>query len=331
MNAAHPSFAHPLAAPVAPLLWDGQGVAAGAPVATTVGPKAAGRLRPGDRLLGAGGVPVTLAGLRRVHLAGEAFRRLGLPAPVLIAPGALGFGRPSTPLLVGPAQLMRLSGTWVAADLLVDGRRIRHADQPIDAVALELDGNGAFLAAGTPLGSAMRDAGRPDAARVAAVLLRLAQANGSCGALEGHVDHADRFGVIGWARHSRLPDAAVPLEIAAGGQVVAHAIADMPRDDLVRGGGAGRVSGTARHGFAVRFATPLPAGRAWLLEIRRAGSGSALPGSILPGSPVLVDAAGSAAEDFEVALAGVAAVGDAPEVLASLLDAAVQARHAAPC
>jgi len=324
------SFAPDLAAPRSPLVWAGQGIAADTPVATPSGPVAAGRLRPGDRVLDAAGRAVAVTGVHRVGLAAGTFRRLGLPAPVLVAPGVLGFGRPAAALLLGPAQTLRLAGAWITADLLVDGRGIVQADQAITAVELALPAATAFLAAGVPLGPAGTRATTGADDRIAAALLRQAAAfgggggeggggggGGGGGALQGHLDHADRFGMVGWARYADLPLAVVPLEIAAEGRVIAHAIADRPRPDLVTDGEAGATSVVARHGFTLRFATPLPAGRAWLMQVRRAGGGMELPGS-----PLLIDTAGSTVEDFETALAGVGADAEALLLLARLTNGA---------
>jgi hypothetical protein len=316
-----PAFAPPFAAPRHTPLWDGQGIAAATPVATPYGQIPAERLQPGGQVLGPGGALLTLTEVRRLSLPGALFRRLGLDAPVEIAAGALGFGMPSGPLVLGPAQRIRLAGGWIAADLLADGRAIRTTDGGGPMIALRHAGEGPFLAAGTPLGapaSADQD-GLADIAATVATLRRLADGSGvPTRDLDGFVDHADHFGVAGWAIDRALPDRVVPLEILAGDAVIALAVADKPRPDVA----ADRPGGRARHGFAVRFAAPLPAGRSWMITVRRAGGGPALGGTL-----VLLDAAGASSEAFDLALAAIADGAAGAEFLARLMDAGVAARR----
>jgi hypothetical protein len=311
------SFAPDLAAPAAPPGWRGEGVAEDVPVATPRGMVPAGALAAGDAVLGPGGAVLRVAQLRREAMAGEAFRRLGLPAPVRIKAGALGLGRPLADIVLGPAQPVRLGGAAVPAELLVDGGAVRRvvADARLVAPIFAGAGPHGWRAGGLVLaGAATRDpAGR------AAALMSLPR---PAGTLEGHVDFADRAGVLGWARDADRPEAVVALEVVAlddPTRVLARLAADRPRPDLVRAGLSAPGEGLARHGFAARFATPLPAGRPWLLAVRRAG-GEAM----LPGCPLLVDGAGGTAEGFDLALAGLDAA--AAPFLAALAARAVAAR-----
>ena len=148
-------------------------------------------------------------------------------------------------------------------------------------------------------------------------LLRQADAAGEHGGpLEGYVDHADRFGLVGWARDPAATARLVPLEVLVSGTVVAQVLADLPRPDLVsrdpaRSGPGGHSSAMARHGFALRFEPPLPPRRPWLLGVRPVGGGAALPGT-----PLLLDAAAPTPELFDIALAGL--VGGMPGALYQL-------------
>jgi len=323
-----PAFAPTFAAPRHTPLWDGQGIAAATPVATPFGPIPAERLQPGGQVLGPGGALLTLTEVRRLALPGALFRRLGLDAPVEIAAGALGFGMPSVPLVLGPAQRLRLAGGWIAADLLADGRTIRTTDRGGPMVVLRHAGEGPFLAAGTPLGApcapGSRGHGAPaDIDAAVSTLLRLADASGVPSRdLDGFVDQADRFGVAGWAIDRALPDRVVPLEIRVGGEVVALALADTPRHDVAVDPGGGGAGGRARHGFAVRFAAPLAAGRSWMITVCRAGGGPTLGGT-----QVLLDAAGASPDGFDLALAAAADGAAGAEFLAELVDAGVAARR----
>jgi hypothetical protein len=311
------SFAPDLAAPAAPPGWRGEGVAEDVPVATPRGMVPAGALAPGDAVLGVGGAVLRVASLRREAMAGEAFRRLGLPAPVRIMAGALGLGPPRADVVLGPAQAVRLGGAAVAAELLVDGGAVRRVAADARLVAPRFEGAGTHgWRAG---GLVLADAPSLDGAARAAALMALPRPSGP---LEGYVEFADRFGVLGWARDASRPEAVVAVEVVAldtADRVLARVAADRPRPDLVRGGVAAPGEGLARHGFAARFATPLPAGRAWLLAVRRAG-GEAM----LPGCPVLVDGAGSTPEGFALALAAVDS--DAAPFLAGLAARAAAAR-----
>jgi hypothetical protein len=238
-------------------------------------------------------------------------------------------------VVLGPAQAVRIGGAAVAAELLVDGGAVRRVAVDARLVAPRFEGVGprAWRAGGMVLAEA---ASRDEAARAAA-LMALPRPNG---ALEGFVEFADRFGVLGWARDADRPEAAVALEVVAldapgaakaldapgaaraldaPDRVLARVAADRPRPDLVRGGVAAPGEGLARHGFAARFATPLPAGRPWLLAVRRAGAAA-----MLPGCPVLVDVAGSSTEEFALALAVLEA--EAAPFLAGLAARAAAAR-----
>lgn len=313
------AFAPGFAAPRHPLLWSGEGFAAATPVATPDGPVPAERLRPGAKVLGEGGRVLTLTALRRVALPAAMFRRLGLALPVQVAAGALGPGMPAVPLLLGPAQRIRLAGGWIAADRLVDGLAVRRLSRGVQMVLPGL-GGGALLAAGLLLapadGAAMPS--HRGVTIVAEVLRRQADAAGvPAGALEGFVDHADRRGLVGWARDPAVPERVVALEVVAGGTVVATALADRPRPDLVRDGPGGR---EARYGFAVRLDAPLPATRPWLVEVRRAGGGATLPGT-----PLLLDAATAEPERFDLALAGLGE-GEAERSFLAAMLAAARAR-----
>ena len=304
------------------MLWSGEGIGAATLVATPDGPIAAERLRRGARVLGAAGAVVALTEARHITLPAAAFRRLGLPTPVRIAAGALGFGMPAGPLLLGPAQRIRTAGGWITADLLVDGHGVRHCDDQAQIVLL--DAGAPLLIAGmllAPGGIGSTSTAPPEshaAGPEVAMLLRLADAPGAPrGLLEGFVDRADRFGVIGWARDSAAPDRIVPLEVIVAGRIAAHVLADRPRPDLARAAAQGRGREHGRHGFALRFAAPLPADRPWLVEVRRAGGGAALPGT-----PLLVDAAGASPPRFDISLAGLGISADDTFFLAGIVASA---------
>ena len=335
------AFAPDFAAPRRPLLWNGEGIGAETALATPEGPVAAARLLRGGSVLGPAGCTARLSEVHHLNLPAAAFRRLGQPAPVLLAAGALGFGLPTAPLVLGPSQRIRLGGTWLEAGRLVDGQRIVHQDGAAAMVLLATDvslppaGAMPLLAAGVVLAPAGAPHGMADAGAEAEILMRLADASGvPPGWLDGYVDHADRFGVTGWARDTAAPARVVPLEALVDGIVIGRALADQPRPDLARPrqGEAGSAAAAARHGFTLRFAAPLPAGRSWMVQLCRAGGRVALPGT-----PLLLDATATATAParfaialaparFDIALAGLAAGSNATDFLARLIVGAAPAR-----
>ena len=284
-------------------------------VATPMGPVAAGRLQPGAEVIAPGGAPVRLEAVRHLALPAAAHRRLGLPAPVLVEAGALGFGQPAQDLVLGPAQCLRLDGAWVPAFLLAGLPGVRLLEQGAPLVLLRCAHGAGMMVAGAMLASA----GTVPASGEAAVpaLLRLA---GGERPMDGFVDHADRHGVAGWAIDPGARDRVLALEVVCGEEVLARGLADRPRPDLVQNGTGGRLG---RHGFALRFARPLAPGRAWMLFVRGAGGGATLSGS-----PLLVDAAVAEPGRFDVALAGLPADAGSVDFLASLVRLALQGKKA---
>lgn len=285
------------------------------PVATPQGPLAAGRLQPGAEVIGPGGQAVRLEAVRHLALPAAAHRRLGLPAPVLVEAGALGFGQPAQDLVLGPAQCLRLDGAWLPAFLLAGLPGVRLLEQGAGLVLLRCADGAAMMVAGTMLASTGTAPASGEAS--VPVLLRL---GGGGGKLDGFVDHADRHGVAGWAIDPGAPDRVLALEVVCGEEVLAQGLADRPRPDLVQAGAGGRLG---RHGFALRFARPLSPGRAWMLCVRGAGGGP-----VLSGSPLLVDAAVAAPGRFDIALAGLPADAGSVAFLASLVRLALQRKEA---
>jgi hypothetical protein len=284
-------------------------------VATPQGPVAAVRLQPGAEVIGPGGQAVRVEAVRHLALPAAAHRRLGLPAPVLVEAGALGFGQPAQDLVLGPTQCLRLDGAWVPAFLLAGLPGVRLLEQGAPLVLLRCAGGVGVMVSGAMLASA----GTVPASGAAAVpaLLRLA---GGIRQMDGFVDHADRHGVAGWAIDPAARDRVLALEVVCGEEVLAQGLADRPRPDLVQAGTGGRLG---RHGFALRFARPLAPGRAWMLFVRGAGGGATLSGS-----PLLVDAAVAEPGRFDVALAGLAADAGSVDFLASLVRLALQGKKA---
>ena len=75
--------------------------------------------------------------------------------------------------------------------------------------------------------------------------------------IEGYVDSVAKWGASGWARMVRNIDGALRVEARRGDRVIASAIANQLREDVLASG-----RGTGRYGFTLKFAPPLPAGAA---------------------------------------------------------------------
>lgn len=296
---------------VAQIGWSGAGIAAATRLATAAGTLSAGSLGAGIALPQPPPVRTAwrIAAVRRHVLAAAAFRRLGLPALVSVEAGALGEGVPAQPLLVGPAQLLELPcGTVLPAAALVDGTSVRRVvtdavlvePRPPAQLAVRADGSRLVAAGAIPVGPT----GEP-----------------SAGVLAGHLDAADRDGVVGWARDPAAACRPARLAITIDGVEVAVCDALLPRPDLLRDPEAGIEQ--AGCGFAARFGHRLDSCRPHLVEVRSA-TGS------LAGGPVLVDAVAADPIGFDAALALLRAGPGAAATLAACIDHALAVRLRGP-
>jgi hypothetical protein len=87
---------------------------------------------------------------------------------------------------------------------------------------------------------------------IEAIRLKLAQRAGigagrepDAGALHGFVDAVSRGAIEGWAQNAGYPEAAVCLDIFAGGHLIGRTLANLYRDDLRAAG-----LGSGRHAFS---------------------------------------------------------------------------------
>ncbi len=119
-------------------------------------------------------------------------------------------------------------------------------------------------------------------------------------ALAGHIDHADRHSLTGWAMDPARPGEPVELELVLDGEVVGQFPADRHRADLEQAG-----LGDGRHAFLVQIPGGLSPHAERVLELRRAGDGAPVPGSpvVLPRAPMVGEAARHALNDAVVAAA----------------------------
>jgi len=144
--------------------------------------------------------------------------------------------------------------------------------------------------------------------------------------LAGHIDHADRHSLTGWAMDPARPGEPVELELVLDGEVVGRFPADKHRADLEQAG-----LGDGRHAFLVQIPGGLSPHADRTLELRRAGDGAAVPGSpvVLPRVPMAGEAARHALADA-VAAAAAGADAAALEALMRELVRAVAVRLPQP-
>jgi hypothetical protein len=90
--------------------------------------------------------------------------------------------------------------------------------------------------------------------------------------LIGHVDEVSHAGIKGWAADDRLPHQAIDVSIFLDGHKFAQVVCDRPRQDLRESG----QYGDGKHGFAYRFAAPLPKSVKARLSVRFSQSASPL-------------------------------------------------------
>jgi hypothetical protein len=313
----------------ATLGWDGTGFAAATRLVTPDGDIAAADLRAGDAVLTAAG-PVPVAAVTRTVFAAAGLAWQPERCGIEIAAGALDGTLPRAALRVGPRQAIAVNGVAVPAERLVNGATIRRLADDDGAVwfGVALADGAALLAEGwpCPTGRAAADDDRPEpAAALARAHLRLTRLAGlRPGALQGHVDHADRRGLIGWACDGASPQAAVALELVIDGTVQAVLLADRPRRDLEAFAPGGRC------GFVLRLPTPLDARAHHLLVLRRLADGATLPGTPVLVDAVAADAVANLAYALEMATPAAPDGGAFADFLARCIDAAVQARAEQP-
>lgn len=137
-------------------------------------------------------------------------------------------------------------------------------------------------------------------------------------ALAGHIDHADRHSLTGWAMDPARPGEAVELELVLDGVVVGSFLADRHRPDLAAAG-----MGDGRLAFQIQIPGGLSPHAARRLEVRRVADGAPVPGSpvVFARAPLAGAAARRALEDAVEAAAMGADVPALEALLAELVGA----------
>ena len=189
-------------------------------------------------------------------------------APVLIAAGAFGAGRPMVDVGLAPWQLLEMPRGLVPAAWLVDGDAVRRAEGGgARYVTLGFAGTGRAECAGL-----VGVFGRAPVSVRAAIAAR---PSGGAVALRSNVERITARRVEGWSVDDGRKGAIVAIEVWCDGVPIAWGMADRWRPDLAM---AGLANG------ACAFAIDLP-GEVGTITVRRAEDGAILGG----GEVVLTD------------------------------------------
>jgi glycosyltransferase involved in cell wall biosynthesis len=141
-------------------------------------------------------------------------------------------------------------------------------------------------------------------------------------ALRGSIDLVTHDRFEGWAWDDSRPDSRVSLVVLADGAIVARCLADRFRPDLLNA-----KIGDGKHAFGLRLHKGLSAHERHTIELRREEDGT-----ILPGSPKIVETSAAfdknVAEDFARVLAAAESEEDFDRRMAFLLDQTEKLRRA---
>jgi O-antigen biosynthesis protein len=228
--------------------------------------------------------------------------------PIRFRTGSLGENIPVRDLYVSPHHAMFVDGVLVPAEALVNGVSVLRAKEidPIRYFHVELAAHDVIFAEGAPAETFVDCDSRlmfhnahefpelyPGDSTAAwefcaphveegstprriwrAVAERAGLFPGGEPPVIGHLDHADRGLIHGWAWMPERPDVPVELEILVDDGVIGRVTADRYRADL-----AARGWGHGRHRFELRLDLSLPVWRAHMIRVRRASDHAQLDDS----------------------------------------------------
>lgn len=280
----------------------------GTKILTPTGEKPIETLKIGDRVVTRFAGIRSIEWIGRQSYDPRFLRNNPAKVPVRIQPGALGPNLPARELVVSPGHSLLLGDVLVLASTLVNGLTITQtlaADpEPVEYYQLDLGQHDCVIAEGTWAESFADAPGmraqfhngaeydalypeRPPVQRQTLCVPRpedgpaleqamrpvagIAAARSNAGRLEGYIDLAEGWKIIGWAIDHARPALPVLLEVLAGDELLGTVLACDPRTDLAAAG-----KGTGRCGFS--FTPPKRLSREALATLRicRADDGTEL-------------------------------------------------------
>ena len=277
-------------------------------IRTACGNKRVEKLQIGDEVMTASGAARPIKWIGRRSYGGRFVMGRKDILPVCFKTGSLADNVPNRDLWISPHHAMFIDDVLIEAKDLINGVSIvqaAHVDK-VEYFHIELDSHDIILAEGAASESFIDDDSRgmfhnahdydalyPDVVtepahycaprldegyEVEAVRRRIALRARLVGAsdgprtseLRGYVDLVSETCIAGWAQSVDHPEAAVCLDIYAGGRLIGQALANCYRQDLQRAG-----LGSGRHSFSFMPPARLD-GVADTLEVRRSLDGAGL-------------------------------------------------------
>ena len=248
------------------------GFAMGTKLATPNGAMAVERLRPGDLVNTPGGAPARVLGVTRRPVTAETMALGTELRPVRVRGHALGHLLPKSDVVLAPGQAVVLRGVVVPVTMLINGGSVRRAAPSAGVIyyGIRLDEKQPVVTEGLACAMGPVRVDNDVVLPLRAVMAELAGVRP--GALQGNIARLDDAGVEGWVADEDHPGLPVGLEVEVGGKIVARGLADIRRPDL-------DMAGLGNCAFRIGFPCKLPAGRDWVVRVRRIGDGAEVPGS----------------------------------------------------
>jgi microcystin-dependent protein len=277
-------------------------------IETACGEKRIETLKIGDRVQTKSGTTRPIKWIGRRSYGGRFIMGRKDILPICLKAGSLADHVPKRNLWISPHHAMYLEGVLIEAKDLVNGVSIVQAEQAekIEYFHIELDSHDVIIAEGSlsesfidddsrgmfhnaheyretygdaPAAPARYCASRLDSGyEVEAARAKIEQRAGLRTvaadrklALRGRIDVVQRHVISGWAQNPDYPEAAVCLDIYAGGQLIGQTLANRFRADLEHAG-----LGSGRHSFD--FTPPRGLDLA-TVEVRRSLDGAVLKGA----------------------------------------------------
>ena len=270
-------------------------------IATPDGDRVVSDLAIGDPVTTASGQPRRVKWIGRRSYSGRFLRANARALPIRFRAGSLDHGMPRRDLLVSPEHAMFIDGLLIPARCLVNGVSVTQETglDRVDYFHVELDSHDVILAEGAASETFVDDNSRmifqnahefaalypglgqvpavycapriEDGFALQAIRARIDEHAGLGTApvgLHGFIDAVDGVIVQGWAQDPARPEVPVCLDILLDGIVVAQALANRFRPDLLAAG-----LGSGCHSFRAALPNPVPGPR---IQVRRSADGAVL-------------------------------------------------------